>query len=70
MCRSAAGLVPAGAVRAANCSAEVFADMAAWCAPPPDAVADAVGAQHLFSVYVHTQPEFEGAPPPCATRGF
>ena len=59
--RHAAGLVPADVIRAGNCSSEMFSTMAAWCAVK-EPLGNAIGAQHLYSVYVHTQPGFEGAP--------
>jgi hypothetical protein len=59
--RHAAGLVPADVIRAGNCSSEMFSTMAAWCAVKGP-LENAIGAQHLYSVYVHTQPGFEGAP--------
>ncbi|KAK9907953.1 hypothetical protein WJX75_000484 [Coccomyxa subellipsoidea] len=59
--RHAAGLVPADVIRAGNCSSEMFSTMAAWCAVKGP-LENAIGAQHLYSVYVHTQPGFEGFP--------
>lgn len=57
--RNAAGLVPADVIRAGNCSGEMFSSVASWCSVR-EPIADVIGAQHLFSVYVHTQPGFEG----------
>lgn len=55
---SAAGLVPADLLRFANCTDSYVAHLRNICQPPPGA--GALEAQHLFTIYVHPQPEFEG----------
>eukprot|EP00884_Botryococcus_braunii_P016679 jgi/Botrbrau1/3695/Bobra.0008s0022.1 len=55
---SAAGLVPADLLRFANCTDSYVAHLRNICRAPLDA--GAVEAQHLFTIYVHPQPEFEG----------
>ncbi|CAL8469170.1 g8711 [Coccomyxa elongata] len=66
--RDAAGLVPADVIRASNCSSEMFSSMAAWCSTK-EPISDTIGAQHLYSVYVHTQPGFAGFPPTSLFHG-
>ena len=59
---AAAGEVPLAALRAGGCSAKAYADVAAACSANALA-ADAIGNQHMFSVYVHTPLGFDGALP-------
>lgn len=42
-----------------NCSTELFSAMAAWCTVS-EQPKNLIGSQHLFSVYVHTPPDFAG----------
>ncbi|KAK9842061.1 hypothetical protein WJX81_006609 [Elliptochloris bilobata] len=65
---AAAGEVPLAALRAGGCSAKAFADVAAACSANALA-ADAIGNQHMFSVYVHTPPDFAGFPPNSLFHG-
>jgi hypothetical protein len=57
---AAGGEVPLSALRAGGCSARAYADVASACRADP-AAPSAIGNQHMFSVYVHTPPDFAGA---------
>jgi len=56
---AAGGEVPLSALRAGGCSARAYADVASACRADP-AAPSAIGNQHMFSIYVHTPPDFAG----------
>jgi hypothetical protein len=56
---TAAGLVPLDLLRSSNCTEGYLMELHTLCVPQPGA--DVVAAQHLFTLYVHPQPDWEGA---------
>lgn len=56
---SAANLVPADLLRFVNCTDSFVEQLRRMCQAPQGA--GALEAQHLFTVYVHSQPDFTGA---------